>query len=276
MHHVLFVLVLIVLILTVSRSAWLAFAVGVAMLFLGEGCRLYQRGKGGWVQYLRKALHLIGLGVFALAVIFVFQLTRFHLGERAESTGSGYQSITVACEEKVSLPERIESLEELELYHCQHIRLEEIATQEQAGKSIKTTERRDPNFSIRSQIYLQSWQVLKTHFIFGIGLGNSAQFLGADERGAGLNTSNLFLETWLGSGLLGLVSLVALWVVLAIRFGWSMWRGIEPERYIVGLAMLAGVTVFNLFNAGMFLGVFFFVLAWLVTISYPPADYKRV
>ena len=45
---------------------------------------------------------------------------------------------------------------------------------------------------------------------------------------------------------------------------------------MLGLAILSGMTVFNLFNAGMFLGSFFFILALLVTFSNPPADYKKV
>jgi O-antigen ligase len=269
------VLAIMALILTVSRSAWLAFGVGMMTLFLVEGYRVL-RGERKWQKYSIKILLVVGLSLLSLLLVYFLQLTRFEISERAESTTNGYQSITVACKKEVSLPERIESVEELAPYECRHIRLEAVEIEQQAGQSIQKTERRDPNFSIRSQIYQKSWDVLKTHFLFGIGLGNSSQFLGADERGAGLNTSNLFLETWLGSGLFGGLSLALLWIVLGIRFVYGIIRGSYPERYMLGLAILFGMTVFNLFNAGMFLGSFFFVLALLVTFSNPPADYKKV
>ena len=269
------VLAMMALVLTVSRSAWLAFTVGVGTLFVVEGYRVI-RGERKWQKYLIKILLVAGLTCISLALVFLLNLTRFQIGERAESTTNGYQSITVACEKEIALPERIESTEALASYQCEHITLEAVGAWRQAGKSIQKTERPDPNFSIRSQIYQQSWDVLKAHFIFGIGLGNSSQFLGADERGAGLNTSNLFLETWLGSGLLGGLSLFLLWLVLGIRFVYGIVRGSYPERYMLGLAILFGMTVFNVFNAGMFLGSFFFILALLVTYSHPPADYKKV
>ncbi|MCW1888753.1 MAG: O-antigen ligase family protein [Candidatus Moranbacteria bacterium] len=268
-----FVLTVMVLIMTVSRSAWLAFVVGILMLFVTEGYRVL-RGERKWKKYAMKILLAGGLCVIALTLVLLFQLTRFQISERAESTTNGYQNITVACEREASLPKRIESVEELSLYGCRHITLEAIEEEKQVGKSIQEVERRDPNFSIRSQIYQKSWETLKTHFVFGIGLGNSSQFLGLDAQGAGLNTSNLFLETWLASGLLGGLSLFLLWIVLGIRFVYGIVKGSYPERYMLGFALLCGMTIFNLFNAGMFLGSFFFLLALLVTLSNPPADYK--
>jgi O-antigen ligase len=175
--------------------------------------------------------------------------------------------ITVSCESEVVLPPRIETVADLQAYQCRHIDLEERAGEEAVGKVILEVERRDPNFAIRSQIYRSTLAVIRENPILGVGLGTSAYFLGNDERGAGLNSSNLFLETWLGAGIVGFVSLVALWVLLTVRY--AQGTLLLSERHFVGGALFLCLTVFNMFNAGMLLGTFFFIMALIVTWSSP-------
>ena len=106
--------------------------------------------------------------------------------------------------------------------------------------------------------------------LLGIGGGNSALVLGTDERGAGLNASNLFLEAWLSLGLLGVLALIGMLGVLGVNLFNECRRG--GEKHLLGLALLFCLLTFTLFNAGMLLGIFFGPLAYLATLTQENAD----
>ena len=159
----------------------------------------------------------------------------------------------------------IANVSELQAYNCEHIRLEEKEAEISAGKSVQEVNRVDPNFHTRSTIYHQSLTLIQEHWLLGIGGGNSSLVLGTDERGAGLNASNLFLEAWLSYGLLGCGALFFIVIILGYTLMREMLQG--SEKHLLGLGFLASMLIFNLFNAGMLLGVFFFLLAYLVHLS---------
>jgi len=91
------------------------------------------------------------------------------------------------------------------------LNLEDIEKEKATGNIITTVYRDDPNINIRAEIYHKSWEEIKKYSILGIGWGNISQVLGTDERGMGLNSSNIFLEVWLGSGILGLIASLFMW-----------------------------------------------------------------
>lgn len=257
----------IVLIITVARSAWLGTFFALGMLCLSI---LFSQGVSG----IKKLFHdVISFGsiviaslVIALGIVTIFHLTTFHLLDRASSTVSGLQTITIACNQEPSLPvssQKIENLDQLEGWGCRHIMLEEIESEQAAGKFITIVERDDPNISIRQEVYGKVWQKLKEFPLLGIGWGSIGSFLGTDERGAGLNASNMFFEVWLGSGLLGLLAFVLFWmsliVVLFRRLPES--KGFERDYILFLIASWTGIFVFNMFNSGVLLGFFFLYLA---------------
>jgi O-Antigen ligase len=266
LYGVLLVMSSMVLILTVSRSAWLGAFVGLAFLFATFAYAVWQK-KLPWTIYATRAGVVVGLSLVGFIIVNVLGLSRFDISDRASSTTNGFQVITVSCESQVVLPPRIETVSDLTAYRCRHIDLEEVASEKANGKVILEVERRDPNFAIRSEIYQKTFTIIKENPILGIGMGMSSSFLGNDERGSGLNSSNLFLETWLGAGIVGFVSLVALWTLLAVRYGQGTL--LLSERHFVGGALFLALTVFNMFNAGMLLGTFFFIMALIVTWSSP-------
>lgn len=260
-------LLIIVLILTVARSAWLGVGLmmGIFSLYL-----LYDDGVLPlWNSSRKQAFSLVSrVGVIVLAglwIIHITALTPFDLLNRAQSTASGLQEITVACDDAIELPATISTVDSLATYHCRHIFLEERENEERNGMIIQTVMRPDPNIDIREQIYRKSWDTLRVHWLFGIGLGNSSAFLGTDGRGAGLNASNIFLETWLGAGLLGFTAFVVLW----LHIGWYIWRRVwrmklHTEWLAVFLSLgtvWVGLSVFNMFNSGLLLGFFWVWLA---------------
>ncbi len=253
-----------VLLLTVARSAWLATVVGLAVLFIGG---VYSVMQGWWKRKLLLTTSTVVAltAISALVIVTATGLTRFDISQRVASTATGEQLITVACATKTILPENISSLEALSAYGCQHIRLEEKEMLAQSGMSIQEVKRIDPNFNTRSEIYKKTFTLIQAHSLLGIGGGNSALVLGTDERGANLNASNLFLETWLSMGLMGLLALLAILGLLLVSFINECRRG--SEKHLLGLALLFSLIVFNLFNAGMLLGVFFGLLAYLATLA---------
>lgn len=252
------------LIITVSRSAWLGFLCGG--LTLAVSIFLLRRS-----AFLRWGIFVVA--TWALSFLFVIELhlTRFQLDERFQSTG-GKQEITIACADDRTVPQQIASIEELSTYDCQHITLEEQAARVAEGKIIRTVERPDPNVSVRKMIYQKSAEVLKKHMFFGVGPGVSTSLFGTDGRGAGLNSSNLFIEVWLFGGIVGLGAFLAFWLSLPVlfvgqvRFAHRKKQALTDEAasaFCMALATWVGITVFNLFNAGMFLGSFFLYLIFM-------------
>ncbi|MDD5464537.1 MAG: O-antigen ligase family protein [Candidatus Moranbacteria bacterium] len=271
----------VVLILTVSRSAWVG-AVFVVVVFLkffllGNYAELGEGERSGWKRLLnilkmqkwqwKKAgtQTLFVLLALAVALAIAMPLTRFQLASRAAST-AGLQKITVACHSSADniVPQKILSVDELGSYGCRHINLEDIEKEKALGNMVIEVDRPDPNVNIRAEIYQKSWQQIKSHPVFGIGWGNISQILGTDERGAGLNASNIFLEVWLGSGLLGIFSFVMLLgYILALSIGAFLDNGNKYKNGVALLFVMAGwvAIVFpNLFNSGIFLG---FVWAYI-------------
>jgi hypothetical protein len=254
----------ILLILTVSRSAWLGAFVSLVIFLLAifSNFKINAR-EWKWKETVRIKLIIIPALIVAVGVIYIFHLTNFQLGNRIQSTGTGMQKITVSCEEDIVLPESIENVAELKQYDCRHINLEEIDSEKATGKYVSEIFRKDPNVSIRGQIYQKSWQEIKKHPILGIGWGAIGNILGQDERGAFLNSSNIFLEIWLGSGIFGLASFITLLTYILVRAINIFYLTENSSQKIFGLFLLVSwfaILIPNLFNAGIMLG---FLWVWL-------------
>lgn len=270
------------IILTVSRSAWLG-ALIVTLPFLKlvalKGTAVSSNKKAGdnfkeifklsrwdWRGFGIAFAGVIVSLILSIGIINIFNLTTFQLGSRAQSTG-GLQKITIACEagKSVSVPTNISGIEELSQYGCRHINLEDINKEKEAGFEIAEVYRPDPNVGIRAKIYKTSWEQIRQHSIFGIGWGSIGDILGRDERGAALNASNIFLETWLGAGLIGFLSLVVLLGYLLFGSIFNYIKGEQKTSVFIMLATIA-IIVPNLFNSGIFLGFLWAYLGAAVSL----------
>jgi hypothetical protein len=265
------------LIISVSRSAWLsvAFVSLVAWgVVLADGALLSMQ-QWKWRESLIYAMSLAATFVVSLGLAVLFHLTSFGLFNRAQSTASGLQLITVACTHDILLPDTIASVDELAAYDCRHINLEDKEAAANRGEIVKEIYRSDPNVSIRREIYAKTFGIIREHFLTGIGFGSIASFLGNDERGAGLNTSNIFLEVWIGSGLIGLFAFVCIWFSIGYASLKRLWLR-HTNNYLSAIYTFLflswiGLTVFNLFNAGLFLGFFWAWLAVAVSFAHKKA-----
>ncbi|MDD5083355.1 MAG: O-antigen ligase family protein [Candidatus Moranbacteria bacterium] len=270
--YALLALLYVALLLSVARSAWLSVAlIAIVATFavLTEGAWL-DVSQWKWKRGFVYAVGIFGTFIASLLLVFSLHLTSFRLLDRASSTASGLQRITIACQGDIALPQSIASADELAAYGCRHIDLEEKESAASAGEVVKEIDRDDPNVSIRKSIYAKTFSLIREHFFTGIGFGSVATFLGNDERGTGLNTSNIFLEVWLGSGLLGLMALLIIWLSIGIvsfrRFALLRARPDVAAVYLFLFLSWLGLSIFNLFNAGIFLGFFW---AWLsVAVSF--------
>lgn len=258
----------IALIITVSRSAWLSALSGIAVALILFGWQrgifdaLYWRNK----QVLKRAFYVkffISIPFFlALFSVYIFSLSPFDLINRSRSVATGQQKITVACEKEVVLPDKIRSIEELRVFGCEHIRVQDIEAQRSFGRYITLVSRDDPNVEIRQSIYAKVSQIIKEHWFLGIGFGAVSEYLGQDGRGTGLNASNIFLEIWLGAGLVGFLVFMFFWFGLGLRWLFIAYKKSSSLALILG-SIFVSVTVFNLFNSGLFLAWFFVFLAFL-------------
>jgi hypothetical protein len=248
------VLTYVTLVLTVARSAWVG-AVAVTATFLvvilTQLKMSYKTWK--WKDVIRMKLMIIVLFLLSVGVVYVFNLTTFQLENRLQSTGSGKQEITVSCDAGSDIPRTIADISELGKFNCQHINLEDIENEKTSGRLITNAYRNDPNINIRKEIYIKSWEEIEKNPILGIGWGSITGILGEDERGAGLNASNIFLEVWLGAGLIGVISIVSF-------LGFALYNSIRfflKQDQFFGLFLLLGsisIIIPNLFNSGIFLG----------------------
>lgn len=257
----------IILILTVSRSAWLG-AGFITFLFLFIILTNLKFHPKNWQlkEFLKILRNLAYAIIGSILIIYIFHLTDFKLFERAQSTG-GLQKITISCKkidgnpatnggiyyDLVQCPEIIENIEELRYCDCRFINLEEIDIEKAKGNEIKEIYRKDPNINIRQQIYQKSWEQIKNSPILGIGWGSIGQVLGADERGASLNSSNIFLEVWLGSGIVGFLAFIAIWIYILISAALNFLNGNKAYGIFLILGIFA-ILIPNLFNAGIMLG----------------------
>jgi hypothetical protein len=269
------------IILTLSRSAWVGAAVILiffAFLFIFEKKSGLEIRKEG-LKYFSIILILV---LVSLATVQFGKLSKFNLFDRARSTATSEQKITIACESGENIPETISSTDELAKYYCRHINLEEINYYRSQGKVIAEIYRKDPNVMTRGAIYKKSWNILSAHPILGVGFGTISQNLGSDERGTGLNESNIFLQIWAGCGILGLVVFV---FIIGYLFIYSF-RHVSPicpmneficcpvvkedfEKTLNIFAVLGilALIIPNLFNAGIFMGIFWLGLAIFVSIQ---------
>lgn len=255
--HIILIASYITLILTVSRSAWLgALVVIVAYLFIMWTNLKINPKNWQWKFAICRKLEVVFFILIAIAVVYVFHLTNFRLFNRIQSAGTGLQKITIACNTFLEPRSRIDSINELNQYGCRHINLEDIAKEKLAGSFVTEIYRPDPNVNIRSRIYQKSWQEIKRHPFLGIGWGNIGNILGKDGRGTTLNSSNIFLEVWLGSGILGLLAFILIWIYIlakGVKFFYNdnLWeKALGLFLFIGGVALI----VPNLFNAGIFMG----------------------
>ncbi len=240
------------LVLTVARSAWLGAGV-VSVLFFIFIIWRYLKTKEVRIFWIPACAGMTLIA--AIILIRIFSLTNFELGNRIQSTGSGLQEITVACKNQESADqlvrlERVERIEQLEPLGCRHINLEEIESEKAQGNTIARIKRDDPNVNIRAEIYQKSWEQIKEYPILGIGWGNISQILGMDDLGHGLNASNIFLEIWLGAGLIGLLSFI---MILSNIFLTSYVLRLTSFGLFLALSLFA-IIIPNLFNSGIMLG----------------------
>lgn len=282
--HELCVLAFMVLIITVARSAWLSGLAGLAVVGIGLWVRYGFQKMRGW------GVRMGVLFAVAMGIVWAFHLTSFELGNRVQSIGSGQQEITMACPGGMifgALPERVEDSEDFP--ECEHIDLESIDAFTARGYNVFKVYRDDPNAQVRKDNWRISMSAIRENPVLGIGWGNIGEKLGVDERGASLNSSNIFLEFWLGSGIVGFLGIVFV-------FGYLLWKGAQKMThdlrptthdemrsvmndtaregnfnflFFVGLsALTVTLLMFNLFNSAHFLGIVWVTLAFLVALTH--------
>lgn len=286
--YIFLVLSFTLLIITVSRSTWLGvLAATLVFLFLILTELKITPKNWRWKEFFWNSFGILISGIIAILMVYFFNLTSFQLFNRAQSTGTGLQKITISCVPGFEAPERISTVEQLEKFGCRHINLEDIEAEIGKNNIVKEIYRDDPNINIRKEIYLKSWEQIKNNPILGIGWGSIGTILGADERpariatparsdamssgeqsvaggGASLNASNIFLEMWLGAGLLGIVVFLFLWIYILFRNIAILIKAKDPDEYAFSIFIIVawfGLTAVNLFNSGIMLGFLWLFMA---------------
>jgi O-antigen ligase len=269
-------------ILTLSRSAWMG---AVAVLVIFALISIFKKKEKIVMdrEGMKSIAAVLSIVLLSFVIIWTGKLSKFDIFDRARSTATSQQKITIACEKNSQIPASVVNAEELSKYGCRHINLEEISLNKSQGKIVAETFRKDPNVLTRTVIYQKSWEEIKKHPILGIGYGSITQSLGSDPRGAGLNESNIFLQVWVGSGVLGLLAFVA-FIGYYFIYAFRRVSPVCPMNKIIGcpvakddfeksvnIFMALGLTALiipNLFNAGLLMGPFWLGLAIFTSVKY--------
>jgi hypothetical protein len=272
----------ILIILTLSRSAWLgSLAVLFVFLFFSLFRKKSEELRADWHNFILSFIMLAFILLVSISAVTFAKLSKFDIFDRARSTATNEQKITIACDSDSQIPQSVANADDLPSYGCQFINLEDIDYNKSQGKIVTQIFRFDPNVKTRSVIYHESYAVIKNSPILGVGYDTITEKLGRDQRGAGLNESNIFLQAWAGSGLFGVLSLILL---LGYLFIYSFRRisPICPLNSMIGCPFLrndSGRALFlftvlglialvipNIFNAGLFMGIFWLGLAMVIGI----------
>ncbi|MFA6193391.1 MAG: O-antigen ligase family protein [Parcubacteria group bacterium] len=282
-NYTLIFLNLTLLVLTLSRSAWIGAAIAIFFWLVFSLYRKSEIRTSFTPRKFANSLVTIFL-IFLVSLIAIHfgKLSKFDIFDRARSTATSEQKITIACETDRNIPQIVANTEELTRYSCRHINLEEIGLYKSQGKIVTEIFRKDPNVMTRSAIYKKSFEIIREHPILGVGFATITKVLGADERGAGLNESNIFLQVWASSGILGLIALVAIFGYLFI-YAFRRISPICPLNRIIGCPIvrddfkktlniflflgLLALIIPNLFNAGLLMGLFWLGLAIFVSVE---------
>ncbi len=275
---------LTLLILTLSRSAWIGAA---AVIFFHLIFNLYRKDSREAAftprRFANQFLIIFLVSTISLTAIHFAKLSKFDIFDRARSTATSEQKITIACENSANIPQTIASTDELAKYGCKFINLEEIDSYKSQGKIITEIFRKDPNVMTRSQIYRKSFEIIREHPILGVGFGTITEAFGTDERGAGLNESNIFIQIWAGSGILGFLAILGTFIFLFVsamrrlspicplnRFiGCPIIRNdFEKTKYLFLFLGMFALLVPNMFNAGLLMAVFWLGLAVFSSVKY--------
>ncbi len=259
-----FFIIVSALIITVSRSAWLAAILSTVLFFV----LIFL--KNNFKNAIKTCSYVVAIIIISFIFVKYANFTNFSLSNRISSTTSGKQNITIACEKNLNITE-IKNISELDSIGCSHIKLEEIAKEKENGKYVKTVVRPDPNVNIRYKIYKKSWENIKDNWILGLGWGSSQKLLGVDEAGTPLNTSNVFLEIWLSVGIIGLCAFIFFATVLVLQGFKNLFFSKETlsQTYgIFGILCLIDILVSNMFNAGLFLGFMWVLFGIIVALYY--------
>jgi len=281
--YILIFLNLTLLVLTLSRSAWIGAAI---VIFFWLIFSLYRKNEIRTTftprKFARNLITTFLIFLISLTAIHFGKLSKFNIFDRAHSAATSEQKITIACDNSNNIPQIVANTDELAKYNCKFINLEEIGLYKSQGKIVTKIFRKDPNVMTRRQIYRKSFEIIREHPILGVGFGTITQTLGTDERGAGLNESNIFLQIWASSGILGLIALVAIFGYLFI-YSFRRISPICPLNKIIGCPIIKddfektlnifillgflALIVPNLFNAGLLMGIFWLGLAVFISIS---------
>lgn len=263
-----FIIAFSVLLLTVSRSAWLGVFVVMIVYFKLLFIDNIFHKTVSFKEIFKNAFVLGFLSLVAVAIISFTGLSTFHFGNRAASSISGKQLITISCEKDVELPDEIFTMEELDIFGCRHINLEEVEVEKKNKMLVTTIMRPDPNVNIRKDIYGETVEQIKKHPILGQGLGSASAFLGIDDHGSGLNASNIILEIFLSMGALATIMTIYIVGFLILWSSMRVWR--IKKHVFSSFVLLSGVAIIvpNMFNSGLLMGMFWFWLAVMISIHH--------
>jgi len=271
------------LILTLSRSAWIGAA---TVIFFWLLFSLYKKDEVGTIftprVFVNNFIIIFLISLVSLITIHFGKLSRFDIFDRVRSAATSEQKITIACENNLNIPQTVADTDELAKFSCQHINLEEIERYKTEGKFVTEIFRKDPNVLTRGAIYRESWEIIRKNPVVGVGFGSITQILGTDARGTGLNESNIFLQVWAGSGILGLIAFSAMVAYLFMHSFRKLspfcplqrWLGcpvpgdsFEKMTSLFTVLGIAALIIPNLFNAGLLMGLFWLGLGVFISLT---------
>lgn len=234
------VLFYIVIILTIARASWLA-GIGMVGLYL---FLIFIDKNNPFGQVFVQGFKILFFLFLGLAVIYIFSLTPFSLKNRFLSIVTSQETHAIAVDPKTGKEVSIEK--------------KKIVDYKKQGIEVKEKKVQDINILIRRESFTDNFDIILKHPFLGIGFGGIETAFGN-----GINANNIFMEVWIGSGIVGLIIFVLIFycVFREWLFYYIKKRTGENKAYLYFIILgLVAVIIPNIFNSGLFLGFFWVYL----------------
>lgn len=239
-YYIIQCLFFVSIILALARASWLA---GIALIGLYVFLIFIDKNNHFSLAFIQ-GTKILTVFLISLGIIYVFGLTPFSLKNRFLSIATGEEIHAVIIDKETG----------------KEITIKKEKVKEYKNKGIEVIAKKvnDINFLKRKESFSNNSDIILKHPLLGIGFGGISSVFGQ-----GVNASNIFMEIWIATGVIGLIIFGLIfylifreWLVFFIK---KRGKNNQPYLFFIILGLVV-IIIPNIFNSGLFLGFFWVYL----------------
>jgi O-antigen ligase len=242
-HWIFLILIFANLLLTISRASWLA---SICIIFVYLLINLFRKKIKQGLFSFTQILASLSVAIF---IITLFNLTPFSLSQRFLSTFTGDEKYLATQDEFGNT-----------------IQISKEEAQRLNSDQLLLLSREDTNVNSRLNSYQESFELIKKHPLFGIGLGGLSTIYSKFT-----NANNILLEILIGTGFTGAIPFLAILLYPFLLFIYLFFKKYPHFPYSTSTLSLilafTAILIPNMFNSGIFLGYFWIILGIALSLN---------